>query len=94
MSPTEAVAEVSASASGAAEGKIVECLIHVRFNPNGTISEIGECPAGVTVQNWFRYLSQHTRNCYQALAGGRGLFKLPRTEVETLKAACGQEQGS
>jgi hypothetical protein len=89
MSTVEAVADAPAT-----EKTFVECLIHVRFNPNGTICEIGECPSGVSLQNWFKYLSQNTLNCYQALAGGRGLFKLPRTQVDSLKAAASTEFGS
>jgi hypothetical protein len=89
MSTVEAVADAPVS-----EKTLVECLIHVRFNPNGTIGEIGECPAGVSLQNWFKFLSKNTLNCYQALAGGRGLFKLPRTHVDSLKAAASAEYGS
>lgn len=72
----------------------VECLIHVRFNPDGTVLEIGERPQSVKAQAWFKYLSQNTSNRYQALAGGRGLFRLPRTDVDALKTACATEQGS
>lgn len=74
------------------ETKNIECLIHVRFNPDGTVAEIGERPDAVNTQTWFKYLSQHTVNRYQALAGGRGLFRLPRPEVDTIKAACAEEQ--
>jgi hypothetical protein len=66
----------------------VDCLIHLRFQPDGSVIEIGERPSGVTAQNWFNYLSRHTHNCYQALSGGRGLFRLPRLEVDALKTAC------
>lgn len=66
----------------------LDCLIHLRFQPNGTVMEIGERPSGVDAQTWFNYLSQHTQNCYQALSGGRGLFRLPRLEVDALKSAC------
>lgn len=69
-----------------------ECLIHVRFAPDGTVREIGERPQGVPAQDWFGYLCRHTQNCYQPLSGGRGLFRLSRTEVDRLKAACGGEQ--
>lgn len=65
----------------------IESLIHVRFNPNGTVMEIGDRPQGVDAQAWFNYLSQNTANRYQALAGGRGLFRLPRPEVDDLKVA-------
>ena len=95
MDTTEAVAEVSASAPAVAAGKPVDCLIHVRFNPDGTVLEIGERPKGVVAQTWFKYLSQHTCNCYQALAGGRGMFRLPRLDVDAMKTACiAAEQGS
>jgi hypothetical protein len=68
--------------------EVVDCLIHLRFQPDGTVIEIGERPSGVDAQTWFNYLSRHTHNCYQALSGGRGLFRLPRLEVDTLKSAC------
>ena len=72
----------------------VECLIHVRFNPDGTVAEIGERPHSVPAQAWFKYLSQNTHNAYQALAGGRGLFRIPRTAVDALKAAWITEQSA
>ncbi|HWP00325.1 MAG TPA: hypothetical protein VNL74_06830 [Methylococcus sp.] len=71
-----------------------DCLIHVRFAPDGTVREIGERPPGVPVQAWFDYLCRNTQNCYQALSGGRGWFRLSRTEVDRLKVACGGEQPS
>lgn len=74
------------------ETKNVECLIHVRFNPDGTVAEIGERPEAIKAQAWFKFLSQHTLYRYQALAGGRGLFRLPRPEVDAIKAACAEEQ--
>lgn len=94
MDITEAVAEVSAPASAAAAGKNVECLIHVSFNPDGTVALIGERPQGVAAQAWFKHLSRNTCNRYQALAGGRGMFKIPRLEVDSLKLACATEQSS
>ena len=87
MDTPDVVAE-SPVADAAVANKKIECLIHVRFNPNGTVMEIGERPQGVEQQTWFNYLSEHTLNCYQALSGGRGLFRLPRTEVDALKVAC------
>ncbi len=72
----------------------IECMIHLRFFPDGTVAEIGERPPGVKPQAWFKYLSQHTRNSYQALSGGRGLFRLPRAEVDALRAACALESAS
>jgi len=72
----------------------IDCLVHLRFNPNGTVSEIGERPPGIDAQSWFNYLSRHTLNCYQALSGGRGLFRLPRQQIDDLKAACVAENAT
>ena len=59
-------------------------IIHVRFAPNGTVVEIGERPGGLTPQEWFNLLSERT-DAYQALAGGRGIFRLTRAVVDALK---------
>lgn len=83
MSDQEAVAD---------DGKNVECLIHVRFNPDGTVADIGERPEDATANLWFKYVSRNTSNRYQALAGGRGMFRLPRPDVDALKAAWAAEQ--
>lgn len=64
-------------------------MIHVRFAPNGTVTEIGERPAGSSAQEWFNRLSQHTGNGYQPLSGGRAVFRLQREEIDSLKAAIG-----
>lgn len=61
-------------------------LIHARFAPNGAVVEISERPAALSPQQWFNYLSDWAGNAYQALAGGRGVFRLTRSEVDTLKA--------
>jgi hypothetical protein len=61
-------------------------LIHARFAPNGAVVEIGERPAALSPQQWFNYLSDKAGNAYQAFAGGRGVFRLTRAEVDTLKA--------
>ena len=60
-------------------------LIHVRFAPNGTVVEISERPTGLSPQEWFNFLSDKAANTYQALAGGRGVFRLTRSEVDALK---------
>lgn len=62
-------------------------LIHARFAPNGTVVEIGERPAALTPQDWFNFLSDNAGANYQALAGGRGLFRLTRTETDALKTS-------
>jgi hypothetical protein len=92
MDTTEVVA-AAPEAAPAAEPRI-ECMIHLRFFPDGTVAEIGERPSGVKAHDWYKYLSRHTQNSYQALSGGRGLFRLPRPEVEALKAACAAEGAS
>ncbi len=61
-------------------------IIHVRFAPNGTVVEIGERPKAISPQEWFFSLSDKAANAYQPLAGGRGVFRLTRDEVETFKA--------
>ena len=60
-------------------------MIHVRFAPNGEVTEIGERPAGTTAQGWFNRLSQHSGNGYQPLSGGRAIFRIDRNEVDSLK---------
>lgn len=61
-------------------------IIHVRFAPNGIVVEISERPASLSPQDWFNWLSQKAGMVYQALAGGRGVFRLTRGEVDRLKA--------
>lgn len=63
-------------------------LVHVRFAPNGTVTEIGERPVSVSAQQWFNYLSRGTINCYEALAGGRGVFRIAREDMDALRVAC------
>jgi hypothetical protein len=60
-------------------------MIHVRFSPDGTVREIGERPAGLGAQDWFHRLSGEAANAYQALSGGRGLFKLTPAQLAMLK---------
>ncbi|MGA7656158.1 MAG: hypothetical protein WBV25_05630 [Methylocella sp.] len=60
-------------------------MIHVRFAPNGTVIEISERPPGVSPQDWFNTLCDKAGMEYQALSGGRGVFRLTRTVVDALK---------
>jgi hypothetical protein len=64
-----------------------DVLIHVRFAPNGTVTEIAERPPAVSPQDWFNCLSSKAGTAYQALSGGRGVFRLTRGEVDALKVA-------
>lgn len=63
-----------------------QIMIHVRFAPNGTVTEIGERPSAASAQDWFNHLTQTTTNCYESLSGGRGLFRLPRERLNAAKA--------
>lgn len=64
-----------------------QVMIHVRFNPNGTVAQIGECPETLSGQAWFNLLTIRTQDNYEALSGGRALFRLPKAEVEQLKVS-------
>jgi hypothetical protein len=62
--------------------------LHVRFASDGTVAEISERPAGLTPQQWFNRLSDAIgMKAYQTFAGGRGVFKVARDQVEALKTA-------
>ncbi len=61
-------------------------MIHVRFAPDGSVTAIGECPAGLSPQEWFNRISLAAGNGYQSFAGGRGVFRMARAEVDALKA--------
>lgn len=66
-----------------------EVTIHVRFSPDGTVTEIGERPAAAPPQKWFDYLTTQAGGAYHALSGGRGIFRVSRADVERFKAAFG-----
>ena len=61
-------------------------IIHVRFAPNAAVVEIGERPTELSPQDWFFFLSDKAGDAYQALSGGRGVFRLTRQDVDALKA--------
>ena len=54
--------------------------------PDGTVTEIGARPAGVTAQQWFNRLTEHAGTHYAALSGGRGLFRLPAGKADSVRA--------
>jgi hypothetical protein len=62
-------------------------MIHVRFAPNGAVTEISERPDGATPQDWFDHLTRVAGTTFQALSGGRGLFRIPDADVEAIKAS-------
>ena len=61
-------------------------MIHVRFASDGTVMEIGERPSAMTAQAWFNLLSRSTTDTYEALSGGRALFRIPKPQLEQLKS--------
>lgn len=63
-----------------------EIMIHVRFSPDGMVREIGERPPGLSAQDWFHRLSGEAENAYQALSGGRGLFRLTPAQLAAVKS--------
>jgi hypothetical protein len=65
----------------------IPIVIHVRFAPDGTVTEIGERPASLSAQAWFNKLSLAAASFYQSLSGGRGVFRLPRADLDNVKAA-------
>ena len=65
-----------------------QVMIHVRFAPSGGVTEISERPTSANAQEWFDFVSQGTVDCYQALSGGRGIFRVPREQVDALKVSC------
>lgn len=60
-------------------------MIHVRFAPNGTVVEISERPPSLSPQDWFNCLSGKAGSVYQPLSGGRGVFRLSRSEVDAIR---------
>ena len=64
-----------------------EVLIHVQFSPDGTVTDIGERPQTAAPQSWFNQLAVRFGEAYQPLSGGRGLFRLARSEVDALKTS-------
>lgn len=62
-------------------------LIHVRFNNDGSVLEIQDRPTSLTPEQWFTKLSEKAANSFQALTGGRGVFRVPADDVTALKAA-------
>ena len=62
-------------------------LIHVRFSPDGTVTEIGERPTGTDAQDWFDTLTRKAGTSYQPLSGGRGVFRVTRDQIDSWKTA-------
>lgn len=72
-------------------------LVHVIFAIDGTVRKISACPPESDAQGWFNILSRETRNRYEALSGGRGVFRLDPGELSALQeraAAAGSASGT
>ncbi|MGD9896271.1 MAG: hypothetical protein AB7T14_04210 [Candidatus Methylacidiphilaceae bacterium] len=65
-------------------------VIHVRFANDGAVQEIGERPSGVAAQVWFSRLWQRAGDRFRVFAGGRGIFRLSRAELQELQAQGGE----
>lgn len=65
----------------------MQTLIHVRFSPDGSVTEIGARPQDIDAQTWFNHLSRTAGNAYQALSGGRGVFRLSPEALDQIKGA-------
>lgn len=61
-------------------------VIHVRFASDGSVREIGERPAGQPAQLWFGRLWKRAGDRFQVFAGGRGIFRLPRADLQELQS--------
>lgn len=61
-------------------------IIHVRFASDGSVAEISERPAPLSAQQWFDQLSYAAPTDYQALAGGRGIFRLGKSQLESIRS--------
>jgi hypothetical protein len=63
-----------------------EVVLHVRFRPDTTVWEIDECPSHLSKQEWFNLLCRRIADRFASRAGGRGDFRMSRTQLEALKA--------
>ncbi len=61
-------------------------IIHVRFAPDGTVNEIGERPPSLSAQQWYVKLAGSFGSAFQALSGGRGVFRVSAEDIAALKA--------
>ncbi len=66
-----------------------DTMIHVRFAPDGTVTEISARPADLTAQQWFNRLTENAGSHFAALSGGRGLFRLPPGVLDDVRASAG-----
>jgi hypothetical protein len=61
-----------------------EVLVHVRYQSNGEVFSIDEKPERLSPGEWLKHLMETASPYYQTFAGGRGFFRIPRSNFETL----------
>lgn len=71
-----------------------QIMIHVRFAPNGTVTEVGDRPSTLSAQDWFNHLSNNNGDSYQSFSGGRCLFRLSREQLNAAKTPWNNVQGA
>lgn len=83
----EAPTEEKEAKKGAytAKDKVV---LHGRFQPDGTVTQLGGCPDGVTAQQWFNFLTEKAADAYKTLSGARIVFTLTPDRLNGLQAGC------
>jgi hypothetical protein len=62
-----------------------DVLVHVRYRPDGEIFSIDDKPEGLSASQWLKHLFATASLHYQTFAGGRGFFRIPRSEFEALR---------
>ncbi|PNG27347.1 hypothetical protein CR492_03555 [Methylocella silvestris] len=54
-----------------------DVIVNVRFFPDGAVNTIDNRPVDMSAQAWFHLLCRMAPNYFQALAGGRGHYRIP-----------------
>jgi hypothetical protein len=68
----------------AATIKEEDVLIHVRYHPNSDVAMIDACPDHLSLKDWLGLLWTEAPSRYLGLSGGRGFFRIPRSEYEAI----------
>lgn len=63
--------------AGQALKTLGDVIVNVRFFPDGTVNTIDNRPVDMSAQAWFHHLCRTAPNYFQALAGGRGHYRIP-----------------
>lgn len=82
-------AKVTPQIKAEPEAKSQDVLLHVRYSPDSSIFFIDSCPPCLSSDDWLKLLLAEASDCYRALAGGRGFFRIPseRFSAILVKAA-------